>query len=98
MSRSRSQSGFSRSEESRASFQNEFGVRSTPDLATLLADPQIMGVILTVPNEQHLPLAREVAKAGKPLPGLELAVFCQPINPIAAGWCRKSLYFHGLYP
>jgi predicted dehydrogenase len=58
-------SGFSRSEESRASFQNEFGVRSAPDLATLLADPQIMGVILTVPNEQHLPLAREVAKAGK---------------------------------
>ena len=27
--------------------------------------PQIKGVILTVPNEQHLPLAREVAKAGK---------------------------------
>ena len=26
---------------------------------------EIKGVILTVPNEQHLPLAREVAKAGK---------------------------------
>jgi len=58
-------SGFSRSEESRASFQTEFGVKSAPDLATLLADPNIKGVILTVPNEQHLPLAREVAKAGK---------------------------------
>src|SRR4029078_9286403 len=58
-------SGFSRSEESRASFQNEFGVKSAPDLASLLADPNIKGVILTVPNEQHLPLAREVAKAGK---------------------------------
>jgi predicted dehydrogenase len=57
--------GFSRSEESRAAFQAEFGVKSTPDLATLLADPAIHGVILTVPNEQHLPLAREVAKAGK---------------------------------
>jgi predicted dehydrogenase len=30
-----------------------------------LADPQISGVIITVPNEQHLPVAREVAKAGK---------------------------------
>lgn len=58
-------SGFSRSEENRAAFQKEFGVRSVPDLASMLADPQIKGVILTVPNEQHLPLAREVAKAGK---------------------------------
>ena len=39
--------------------------RRVPDLQTMLADPQIKGVILTVPNEQHLPLAREVAKAGK---------------------------------
>ena len=31
----------------------------------MLADPEIKGVILTVPNEQHLPVAREVAKAGK---------------------------------
>jgi predicted dehydrogenase len=58
-------SGYSRSEENRAAFHKEFGVRSTPDLATMLADPQLKGVILTVPNEQHLPLAREVAKAGK---------------------------------
>src|SRR3954449_2885477 len=57
--------GFSRSEESRAAFQQEFGVKSAPDLAALLANPEIKGVILTVPNEQHLPLAREVAKAGK---------------------------------
>jgi predicted dehydrogenase len=58
-------SGYSRSADNRAAFQKEFGVPSVPDLATLLADPQIKGVILTVPNEQHLPLAREVAKAGK---------------------------------
>jgi predicted dehydrogenase len=56
---------YSRSEEKRAQFRNEFGVPVTPDLATMLADPEIEGVILTVPNEQHLPLAREVAKAGK---------------------------------
>jgi len=49
--------GFSRSEESRAAFQQEFGVKSAPDLAALLNNPDIKGVILTVPNEQHLPLA-----------------------------------------
>ena len=38
---------------------------AVPELAAMLADPDIAGVILTVPNEQHLPLAREVAKAGK---------------------------------
>src|ERR1044071_561237 len=57
--------GYSRTAEKRAEFQREFGVAPTPDLATMLADPRIEGVILTVPNEQHLPLAREVAKARK---------------------------------
>src|SRR5689334_669132 len=57
--------GFSRSEESRASYEKEFGVMSAPSLEALLSNPEIKGVILTVPNEQHLPLAREVAKAGK---------------------------------
>ena len=41
------------------------GVPAAPDFQSMLADPEIKGVILTVPNEQHLPLAREVAKAGK---------------------------------
>jgi len=58
-------SAFSRSEENRAAFQAEFGINSAADLTSLLADPQIRGVILTVPNEQHLPLARQFAKAGK---------------------------------
>jgi predicted dehydrogenase len=57
--------GYSRSEESRTAFEQEFGIKSAPDLGTLLSNPEIKGVILTVPNEQHLPLAREVAKAGK---------------------------------
>ena len=34
-------------------------------MKTLLADPELKGVILTVPNEQHLPVAQEVAKARK---------------------------------
>ena len=51
--------------ESRAAFQSEFGIKSAPDLVSLLNNPDIKGVILTVPNEQHLLLAREVAKSGK---------------------------------
>ena len=57
--------GFSRSEETRAKFSKETGIPATSDLASLLADPQIKGVILTVPNEQHLPVAEAAAKAGK---------------------------------
>jgi predicted dehydrogenase len=58
-------SAYSRAEDKRSAFAQEFGIQAVTDLPTLLADPQIEGVILTVPNEQHLPLAREVAKAGK---------------------------------
>ena len=57
--------GFSRSAEKRNAFAAEMGVPAAPDMATLLADPEIKGVILTVPNEQHLPMAEMVAKAGK---------------------------------
>ncbi len=58
-------SGYSRSAEKRESFEQEFSVPGAPDMASLLADPEIKGVILTVPNEQHLPVAEEVARAGK---------------------------------
>jgi predicted dehydrogenase len=57
--------GYSRTEEKRKAFADEFGVPPVADLDTMLSDPEIKGVILTVPNEQHLPLAAEVAKAGK---------------------------------
>lgn len=57
--------GYSRSEEKRDAFEDEFGIRGVPDMETLLADPDIKGVILTVPNEQHLPVAEAVAQAGK---------------------------------
>src|SRR4029078_1140746 len=58
-------SAYSRTQEKRDVFARGWGVSAVPDLATMLADPAIEGVILTVPNEQHLPLALEVAKAGK---------------------------------
>ena len=57
--------GYSRSEEKRAAFQQETGVPSVPSLDAMLADPSIRGVILTVPNEQHLPVAAQAAAAGK---------------------------------
>jgi predicted dehydrogenase len=56
---------FSRSQDKRVAFQQETGVAATPSLQALLANSEIQGVILTVPNEQHLPVAAEVAKAGK---------------------------------
>lgn len=57
--------GYSRSVEKRAAFEQEFGVKAAESLEALLADPEIQGVILTVPNEQHLPVAETVAQAGK---------------------------------
>lgn len=56
---------YSRSEEKRQNFAREMGVPAVADLKTMLSAPEINGVILTVPNEQHLPVAREVARAGK---------------------------------
>lgn len=57
--------GYSRSAETRAQFSAEFGVPGVQDLPAMLADPRIHGVILTVPNEQHLPIAEQAARAGK---------------------------------
>jgi len=57
--------GYSRSEEKRRAFEQELGVRAVPDMRTMLCNPEIAGAILTVPNEQHLPVAVEVARARK---------------------------------
>jgi predicted dehydrogenase len=57
--------GYSRSEATRQGFARDTGIPVVSDLAAMLADPQIAGVIITVPNEQHLAVAREVARAGK---------------------------------
>jgi predicted dehydrogenase len=57
--------GYSRSAEKRSAFERELGVPAAPDLGTLLANPEVEGCILTVPNEQHLPVAEQVAKAKK---------------------------------
>ncbi len=57
--------GFSRSQEKRDAFARDTGVESVATLETLLSRKDIEGVILTVPNEQHLPVASAVARAGK---------------------------------
>jgi predicted dehydrogenase len=57
--------GYSRSAEKRSAFQAELGVPAADTMEAILGDASIAGVILTVPNEQHLPLAELVAKAGK---------------------------------
>jgi predicted dehydrogenase len=60
--------GYSRSQDKRDEFQTEFadtGYRSVDSMEALLADPSIKGVVITVPNEQHLPVAEQIAKAGK---------------------------------
>ncbi|MGH8618963.1 MAG: Gfo/Idh/MocA family protein [Burkholderiales bacterium] len=57
--------GYSRSQEKRDAFEKELGVPGVPDLQTMLGDPEIQGCILTVPNEQHLPVAEQVARAKK---------------------------------
>jgi predicted dehydrogenase len=57
--------GYSRSPEKRDAFQAEMRVAAAPSMETILNDASIEGVILTVPNEQHLPMAALVAKAHK---------------------------------
>lgn len=57
--------GYSRSEAKRLAFQQDCDVASAESMEDLLANPEIKGVILTVPNEQHLPVAEQVARAGK---------------------------------
>lgn len=57
--------GYSRSEEKREAFHRDTGIPVVGSMKALLSDPDIKGVILTVPNEQHLPVAAEVARAGK---------------------------------
>jgi predicted dehydrogenase len=56
---------YSRTADKREAFAREMGIKAVPDLKTMFADPEVKGAILCVPNEQHLPVAVEVAKLGK---------------------------------
>ena len=57
---------FSRSEDKRAAFQDEFGIpKAAATLDELLADPELEGVLVTTPNDAHKPVILECLDAGK---------------------------------
>ena len=57
--------GNSRSQEKRDAFTKQFGVNTYESLEEILSMPEIEGVIITVPNEQHFSIAKQIAEAGK---------------------------------
>src|SRR6202049_4955246 len=95
--------GYSRSEEKRTAFQRETGVPVVSDVRTSVSYPMIDGVILTVPNEQHLPVAAQVAKAKKHVytetpiastleEGLEIAALEQKYGiTVTVGHCARLM-------
>jgi predicted dehydrogenase len=57
---------YSRSEEKRKAFQEEFGIeRSAPTYEDLLADPELDGVVITTPNDTHRDVVIQALEAGK---------------------------------
>lgn len=57
---------FSRSEEKRTAFAEEFGIpRTASTYEELLADPEIEGVIVTTPNDTHKDVITQALDAGK---------------------------------
>ncbi|HEX9854199.1 MAG TPA: Gfo/Idh/MocA family oxidoreductase [Acidimicrobiia bacterium] len=57
---------FSRSEEKRSAFQEEFGIpRSAETLEELLADDEVEGVIVTTPNDTHKHVIVQALESGK---------------------------------
>ncbi|MBK5268535.1 MAG: Gfo/Idh/MocA family oxidoreductase [Acidimicrobiia bacterium] len=57
-----------RSQDRRAAFAAEFGIdRHSPDIATLLADPEVQAVVVSTPNDLHVEMALTTLAAGKPV-------------------------------
>lgn len=57
---------FSRSEEKRRTFQDEFGVpRGTSTYEELLADEEVEGVVVTTPNDTHRDVIVRALESGK---------------------------------
>jgi len=59
------EAGYSRSENKRNDYSNEFGIYTTDTFEEILSNDEIKGVIITVPNEQHYTVSKQVAEAGK---------------------------------
>ena len=59
---------YSRSEDKRRAFMEEYGVeRSASSYEELLADPDVEGIMITTPNDTHRPLIVQALEAGKPV-------------------------------
>jgi predicted dehydrogenase len=58
-------SACTRTQEKREAFSKEFGIGTVSDYLQMLSNPDLEGVILTVPNEQHYAMAAQAARAGK---------------------------------
>ena len=56
---------FTRSEEKRRAFAEEYGCTAYDSYEDILADPDIHGIINTTPNDIHLETTRQAAEAGK---------------------------------
>jgi predicted dehydrogenase len=57
---------FSRSEDKRRGFQEEFGIeRSASSYEELLADPDVEGVVITTPNDTHRDVILQALEANK---------------------------------
>jgi len=57
---------FSRSEDKRKAFQEEYGIpRSASTYEELLSDPDVEGVIVTTPNDTHKDVITQALEAGK---------------------------------
>lgn len=57
---------FTRSEEKRRAFQEEYGIaRSASSLEQLLADEEVEGIVVTTPNDTHREVITQALEAGK---------------------------------
>ena len=57
--------GHSRSQEKRDAYTEDFDIKTYDSLDKLLKLKEVEGVIITVPNEQHYSVAKQIAEAGK---------------------------------
>jgi len=57
--------GFSRNQERRQAFAEQYGCRAAGSLSDLLGDPEIQGVVIATSHSTHRPLIEAAAAAGK---------------------------------
>ena len=56
---------FSRDPDRRERFAADFGCDADDSVASLVARPDVDGVVVTVPNDQHAPIIEQATRAGK---------------------------------